>query len=178
MTTKMQMQAGFSMIELMTVVAILAVLAAVAAPSFTQLIANNRIATESNALLADLAMARNEALKRGGTSWVTVCATADGSTCSASTDWSTGRLVFVDGGTVGTVDVADTVLRSSTALTGLSAASAGFATTGYLAYSPTGAISSASQGTFTLCKSGYLGRVVTISATGRSLLANTTGVCP
>lgn len=57
-------QGGFTVIELMVVVAIVAVLAALAAPSFRQLIATQRIKSVASALNESLWVARSEALKR------------------------------------------------------------------------------------------------------------------
>lgn len=55
---------GFTAIELMAVIAIVAILAAVAAPSFRQLIATQRVRGASSALAESLWVARAEALKR------------------------------------------------------------------------------------------------------------------
>lgn len=56
---------GFTIIELMVVVAVLAIAAAVAVPSFTNVIEANRLASETNRLLASINFARSEAVKIG-----------------------------------------------------------------------------------------------------------------
>lgn len=56
--------AGFSLIELVVVVAVVAVLATIAVPSYTQLIANNRVRSTAQSFQAALMKARSEALKR------------------------------------------------------------------------------------------------------------------
>lgn len=56
---------GFTLIELMVVVAILAIVAAVAAPSFQTTIVNNRIASATEGLREGVVLARTEAIRRG-----------------------------------------------------------------------------------------------------------------
>lgn len=56
--------AGFTVIELMVAVAIAAILAALAAPSFSQLIANQKAKSVASDLFSSMAKARNEAIAR------------------------------------------------------------------------------------------------------------------
>lgn len=169
-----QRVAGFTLIEMMVAVVIMAILMALAAPSFVQMIANNQITSVTNELLSDLALARSEAIKRGGSTMVRVCASSDGSTCTGS--WSDGRLVYIDPDGTGTI-VTTNIVRRSGSTSPATITAANFTTAGYLAYSSAGSVSSTALGTFTVCKSGYVGRVVSISTIGRSTLAKTGSNC-
>jgi type IV fimbrial biogenesis protein FimT len=80
---------GFSMVELMTVLAIAGILIALAAPSFSELIRNQRITTATNDFLAAINLTRSEAIKRS-TRVDLVPSSEDG-------DWAKGWVVFVDG---------------------------------------------------------------------------------
>lgn len=81
-------EAGFTLIELMVAIAVLAITLAMAVPSFTGLINGNRLVAQSNELVASLQLARSEAIRRNAR--VALCASDDGSSCSgtSSGDWS------------------------------------------------------------------------------------------
>lgn len=83
---------GFTIIELMTTLVVIAVLAAIALPSFQGVIRSNRVATTSNEILASLALARSEATK--GVGKAGVCPSSDGATCATGTDWGIGWMVW------------------------------------------------------------------------------------
>ncbi|HSX86623.1 MAG TPA: GspH/FimT family pseudopilin [Pseudomonas sp.] len=72
-------QKGFTLIELMTTIAIFAVLLGLAAPNLTELLNNNRAATEINSFAGMFAYARREAVQRGQTTKLQGPLTADGS---------------------------------------------------------------------------------------------------
>lgn len=103
---------GISLIELLIVITIVAILMAIGIPSYQSVITSNNISSEVNALAADLAHARSEAIKNGAP--VSVCASdtsgAGPYTCSASTTWSGGWI------TVASIP-ANTVLRIQQPLT-------------------------------------------------------------
>jgi type IV fimbrial biogenesis protein FimT len=108
---------GFSLIELLITIAIAAIVAGLAAPSFTKLINANRIQTAASGLQGDLMFARTEAVKRG--TWVTVCPSADQASCSGANTWHTGWIVFYDKSGNGVYDSSvDTILKVRGATSG------------------------------------------------------------
>lgn len=58
-------QRGFTLIELVVVVAVLAIAASFAVPAFQQVVESNRLATESNRLLSAISFTRSEAVRVG-----------------------------------------------------------------------------------------------------------------
>lgn len=78
---------GFSLVELMVTVAIAAILMAIAAPSFSIFIDNQKLLTTATEFYSAVNMTRSEAIKRG--TQVTLAAN-DG------TKWTSGWTVFVD----------------------------------------------------------------------------------
>ena len=55
---------GFTLLELMATVAILALLLGIGVPSMTAFIQNNRVTTQANGLVSSFHLARSEAIKR------------------------------------------------------------------------------------------------------------------
>lgn len=86
---------GFTLIELMITIAVVAVLIVLAAPSFTGLINSNRLAAQANEVVASLQQARMEAIRRNGS--VTVCRTTDGTTCAGAGSWNSWITVATGG---------------------------------------------------------------------------------
>lgn len=101
---------GVTLIELMAVIAIVAILMAIGVPSYKYIQNSYRISSEVNGLVGDLQFARVEAIKEGQT--VTACISADGATCEANpTGWQDGWIVFSDVNDDQKVDTGDTILR-------------------------------------------------------------------
>jgi len=99
---------GFTLLELMVTIAVLAILAAIAFPSYQSTIRANRMATTSNEMIAALALARSEALKN--TRGAGVCASTAGAGCDGAS-WADGWMVWADANGDGDFDEGETVLR-------------------------------------------------------------------
>lgn len=172
---------GFTLIELMVTVAMIAIVLTIGVPSFQQMIMNNRMATQANDFVGSMNLARSEAVKRGQR--VALCKTADPfaatPACITSGAWGQGWLIFVDSNNDATLDAAEVLLRvhesiSPSTLTGAANVA------NYLSYAADGTtrlISNAFQsGTLTLCPgtSGMTGRSIAINVTGRAQIASVT----
>lgn len=137
---------AFTMIELMIVIAIMAVLLTIAAPSLQTMIRNNRITGQANELVVGLILGRSEAVKRGVP--VTLCPSADGASCVADGQWEQGWLVFSDIAGNGVVELGtdaclaseDCLLMTHEELPGGYTLRTGGVYTNWLSYLPTGAV--------------------------------------
>ncbi|MDR5832064.1 GspH/FimT family pseudopilin [Caballeronia sp. LP006] len=115
---------GFTLVELCVVLAVMAVLATFATPSFLSWQARDQIDARARSLFSTLSLARAESLKRGAR--VTLCRVdasrhclAAGKACDAGiADWSCGWGLFVD------KDGALTLLRLQPAMTSVAIAGA------------------------------------------------------
>lgn len=94
----------------MVTVLVLSILLGVAVPSFMQSMRSNRLIAQTNEFVGALNITRSEALKRA--SMVTVCASSDASTCSGSTNWSGGWIVFDDTSANGVREGGETLLQT------------------------------------------------------------------
>jgi type IV fimbrial biogenesis protein FimT len=166
-------QHGFSLIELLVTLGVLAILLVAAAPAMTGMILNNRMSSYSNDLMADLAIARSEALKRNQR--IVICKNSDNNSSCGTGNWQAGWLLYLDADSDTVLDAGETILRVRQALPGgYTINSAGIVDT--LVVRPVGL--STPTGTFRICdqRAGNFGRLITISAAGRASVAPAT--CP
>jgi len=132
----------------MVTLAIAAILATLAAPNFSNIIANNRMVTQINELNTSLSVARSEAIKRNAT--ITLCKSTDQENCAAG-DWDSsdnGWIVFVDNNSDNDAkDDGEEILRIQDTLSG--SLKLKFNNDGKISYRASGLANKA--GTFTLC---------------------------
>lgn len=116
--SRRQAERGFTLFEAVITMAIVAILMALAIPSYRYVTNANRIAAEINGLLGDMQYARAEAIKEGQT--VTVCVSSTGTSCAgaAVSTWQNGWIVFSDVNGNGAVSAGDQILRVQSAFSG------------------------------------------------------------
>ena len=163
---KIYVHDGFSIVEMMVVITILALLSSVALPAFDNMIMTNRLRSFANSFLASVHLARAEAVKRN--TQVTMCVSSDGATCSNG-GWELGWIV-TSGATV--------ISRQQAISTGYKMIEAAGLNT--LNFRSTGI--GATQATVKVCKAtpsvGDQERVVRVTVTGKASVVKTnTGVC-
>lgn len=87
-------QAGLTLIELMTALAVVAILAGIGVPSFRAVMANQRMVAAVNSYVGSFQQARMRSLARAGQT--VVCPSADGRSCSGGLSWQHGWLIYDD----------------------------------------------------------------------------------
>ena len=104
---------GFTAIELMVVVSIIAVLAALAGPSFAQIIESWRVRDATESLRSTLLFARSEAIKRGGQIAIHKLPnnTNGCTTASGTRDWDCGWNVCEDTNDNGACNASEPILQ-------------------------------------------------------------------
>lgn len=100
---------GFTLIELIVAVAVVAIALGLAAPSYQMFVVSSRMSGSVNELQGAIAYARSEAVKKQTT--VTMCSSADGAACANTAQWTNGWLIFTDRDNDAVVGAADTIVR-------------------------------------------------------------------
>jgi len=168
-------QQGFTIVELMITVALIAVIAGIGIPSFRQLIATNRVTATINEFHSGLRLARVEAVKRNAN--VVFCATSNQTSCGGS--WNDGWLIYHDADGDGVVDPDEVIRVGGGVHDGYNLTFSGGATA--ITFIARG-LTSGTSGTFKLCDAGNdagLARGIILLTTGstrRAVDMNSNGI--
>jgi len=161
MGMRKQTRAGFTLIELMITIAVGAVLLTVAVPSLRNMIANNRITTATNTFIADLNLARSEAIKRSRSAYLTANDPA------AANEFGGGWTVWLDQDDDASLDAPETLRVYQGAPASLAVDSVDNLT--QLEFLSDGTGNGNAAVTFEVCdnRAGETGKQITITVVGR-----------
>ena len=182
---------GFTLVELMVTMSVLAIVLGLAVPSFGRLIASNRIATQTNEFVASMNLARSEAVRRGQS----VAIRSRGNDRNFETGWRVFTDFDGDGAIPSTVtDTDGTIIRESNALSGSTtikrvtrSSSAPFTYTDAtgsdrmsVVFSSRGANNAGSAAFFQICdpkNTAVKGRILQVSTVGKISLDSSNVTC-
>jgi type IV fimbrial biogenesis protein FimT len=170
----MRRQSGFTMIELMFVLAMAAILMSIALPALQMFSTNAKQTGAINDFVSSMHLARNTAITTNAR--VTMCASSNASSCEA-VSWESGWILFRDANSNQTIDGTDSIIGSGSPSDGPSIASAEYGQ--FLMYRPNGRVMSANIGTstgeFKVCddRGATHSKVVIVSLSGRPKLSTT-----
>ncbi|MBL4607770.1 MAG: GspH/FimT family pseudopilin [Pseudomonadales bacterium] len=162
--SKNRLDKGFTLIELMVVIAIAGILVSLATPSFTNMTKNSRMRSEANALLGAFAYTRTEAVKRGNTVRI-------------GTQGANGGLVaWVDqtGGTANSWDAGEELRLWEPIHNSMTINSGG--SNSSFAFNGSGLVNTADVLTICDDRTGETGRTITLLVSGLTYISDVT--CP
>jgi type IV fimbrial biogenesis protein FimT len=163
---------GFTLLEIMSTLAISTITLGVGVPVMGGLIDSNRVAGQVNALRGALALTRSEAIRRN--QQVVLCKSVDGQNCTPNAAWEKGWIAFVDANQNRSREADEAlVLVHGELPNGHTLDYRGFGSHNYVVYRPTGI--TLMNGTFTLCapNAPERSRALILIKTGRVRLSTT-----
>lgn len=171
-------QTGFTLLEAVTTVAVLAILLATALPSLARLVEYQRASAAIGSLVAHMSLARMAAISHRRPT--ILCPSSSGTSCDTGSDWSGGWMLFIDSNRNRRPDPGDEVLRVDLDPTSRTLRLPGTSGRPFLRYLPDGR-SAGSNLTISLCnnKDEKLGSVIVNNAgRPRSERAGPGSICP
>ena len=121
-----QKSPGFTLLELMVVLAIVAIMTTLAVPSFLRLIQSGTMASAANGFLADMRYARSQSIQRGRS--VVMCRSnapeapsphCDSDAGAGGAGWVSGWIIFLDTSHDADKQASELLLRVGSPITGI-----------------------------------------------------------
>jgi type IV fimbrial biogenesis protein FimT len=172
--------AGLTLLELLLALVVASLLVAWVAPGWQRQAADAELRERAEALAADMARARSEAILRGMR--VDVCPSADRNGCSAAAGWEAGWVAFPNEAAEDSPAAPEHVLARERG------ARAGITIRGnapvarYVSYTPLGHArrhdGALQMGSFTVCRSGLEAVKIILANSGRTRIDATQEICP
>lgn len=165
-------QKGFTLLELLTTLAVSALMLSMAVPSVQAFSNNSRQTSATNEFVSSMHLARSTAITSNAR--VTMCASSTGTSC-ATVPWNEGWIVFNDTDSDQTVDAGERILGASAGNAELDITSGEFAD--FLTYRPSGRVANAAanSGEITFCdgRGSSHAKVVIVDLSGRPRTSDT-----
>lgn len=158
-------QRACSLLELLTTISLIALLAGIVPPSIAALLQQNRQTDSINQMHAHLNYAREKAIS--SRTVISLC--AGNEACSGTQIWQGNMLVFQDSNRNGKLDQGETLLKVATIDARHRWIWTNFRQQKHMAYKSNGTTDSL-NGTFTLCQSTQAIHSIVINITGRAKL--------
>lgn len=158
-------QRAYSLLELLTTISLIALLAGIVSPSLAALFQQNRQTDSINQMHAYLNYAREKAIS--SRSVISLCAGND--VCSGTQIWQGSMLVFQDSNRNGKLDQGETLLKVAAIDAQHRWIWTNFRQKNHMAFKSNGTTDSL-NGTFTLCDSTQAIQSIVINITGRAKL--------
>lgn len=152
----MKKEKGFTLLELMIVLAVVSILSVLGVPTFKTSMVNNRLIAETTNMTSLLNLARAESLRRND--YVSICPSSNGTSCTG-TNYAIGALIFTDSSNTG-LNVSSKIIRVINQFPNSYDKGKGISR---FTFSPTGAINS---GVMLICNPGYDSYSITIGTDG------------
>jgi type IV fimbrial biogenesis protein FimT len=163
---------GWSLVESMVVLTIVAVMVAWGLPSFVGVVQQARLSAATHTFLSAMALARSEGIKRNAR--IVMCVAVSDTACATTGHWNQGWLLYEDVNGNGVFDESERLIHYQTGLHHQLLIKGNSTVSRYVSYGGTGRSylhSGAFQaGTITIChraNSTAQGRSVVINAVGR-----------
>lgn len=169
-STLISNQRGFSLIELLTTLTVVAILLTNVIPDLTRIVASEQGTVLTNRLAGALAYARSEAIVKQKI--ITACQSNNGNDCQRSENWHNGWIIFVDENKNNQRDIEERLLRVEAAADNGTIAtfrgSAGIRH--YVKYKPDGRVYP--NGSFLICNPQVgVGKALVLTLSGRLRLS-------